>query len=221
MNGFKKPDRKARGKFSTFLFLDASQTLESLSALEGGVIDELRRVSGEESRRSEATGESFDHGPVRADDGLAEDQRARHEEEVLLKRTGYSQITVLLDKLRELEALGNIDDYSPDVYAQIDEGELYQFRAEIRLHPFHQFVSVVQGWAEAGRNFGVDNGSKFEGFSREVENAFYGKNKERAALTVFADMEGAEPDYRVAMALKKDNLLVGVEELSGKATFVA
>lgn len=221
MEGFKKPDRKARGKFNTFLFLDADQTVESLSALEGGFIEELRRVSLEDSDSGQKTGEALDHGPLQAEESLSEDQRVRREEEMLLKRTGYSQITTLLDKLRELGALGTIEIYSPEVYEHIEEGELYEFTAEIRLHSFHQFVSVVQGWAETGKDWGMEDGGEFEGLGRKVENAFYGRNRDKAILTVFADMEGAEPDYKVAMAVKKDNLLVGLEELTGKATFVA
>jgi len=37
----------------------------------------------------------------------------------------------------------------------------------------------------------------------------------RAVLTVFADLEGAEAGYKVAMAVKKRNLLVNLEEFSG------
>jgi hypothetical protein len=49
VEGFKKPDRKARGKFVEYMYLDADQTVASLSALEGGLIEELRSLSEEES----------------------------------------------------------------------------------------------------------------------------------------------------------------------------
>ena len=143
MEGFTKPDLKARGKFSTFLFLDAEQTVKSLSALEGGVIEELRSVSEEEDTSGKGLTGGISFGGVQASGNLSKNHRMRYEEEVLRKRTGYSQVTTLLDKLREIKALGTIGQYSPDVYEAIEEGELYEFRAEIRLHPFHRFVALV------------------------------------------------------------------------------
>lgn len=210
--GFKKPDRKARGKFSSFLYLDAQQTVSSLSALEGGLINELRNSSEEESNKTSGNGTQ------------SANQRETREEEVLRERTGYSRISTLLDKLRDFGALGAIEQYSGQVYEAIEEGELYEFKADVRLHPFHQFVSVVQGWADAADNFGVEEDPdepSFESLSRSVENAFYGRKNERKMLTVFADMEGAEPGYKVAMPMKKENVLVDLDEFSGKATFVA
>ncbi len=108
MEGFKKPDRKARGKFVEYLYLDADQTVSSLSAFEGGLIEELRSLSEEESDRGGKIGGAVGYGPLKAEGNLGKNQRARREEEVLLKRTGYSRITTLLDKLRELNALGSI-----------------------------------------------------------------------------------------------------------------
>lgn len=220
MEGFKKPDRKARGKFVEYLYLDADQTVASLSAFEGGLIEELRSLSEEESDKGGKIGGAVGYGPLKAEGNLGKNQRARREEEVLLKRTGYSRITTLLDKLRELGALGFIPEYTPDVYEQVEEGELYEFRAEIRLHPFHQFVSYVQGIAQTGRDWGMGD-EDLDRIAKEAEDAFYGKNRNKTLLTAFADAEGAEPGYQIAMSVKKENLLVDFEEFSGTATFVA
>jgi len=212
MDDFRAPNRRVRGRFASFLYLDAQQTVDALSALEGGLIEELRNSSEKESNKTHA------------DASQSENERTLREEEFLRQRTGYSQITILLDKLRELGSLGTIGRYSPEVYEQIQEGDLYEFKADIRLHPFHQFVSVVQGWAEASKDWGVEEDAdepSFDDLSREVENAFYGRKRERKILTVFADMEGAEPGYKVVMPMKKDNILVDLDEFSGKATFVA
>ncbi len=72
----------------------------------------------------------------------------------------------------------------------------------------------------SGRDWGMED-EEFNKPSVEVENAFYGRSREKTVLTVFADMEGAEPRYKVAMPVKKENILVDLEEFSGKATFVA
>jgi hypothetical protein len=208
MEGFKRPNRRARGSFTSFLYLDAEQTVSSLSALEGGLVDELRSSSEEESNRTSG------------DASQTENQRERREEEYLRQRTGYSRITTLLQKLRELGALGTIGAYPPVVYKLIQVSDLYEFQADIRLHPFHQFASVVDGLAETGRNLGQDD-SEFENLNREVADLFYGKDRKRQTLSVFADLPGADPGYKVAMALKKQHVLVDLEELSGTATFVA
>lgn len=220
VEGFKKPDRKARGKFVEYLYLDADQTVASLSAFEGGLIEELRTLSEEESDKGGKIGGAVGYGPLKAEGNLDKNQRARREEEVLLKRTGYSRITTLLDKLRGLDALGFIPGYTPDVYEQVEEGELYEFRAEIRLHPFHQFVSYVQGIAQTGRDWGMGD-EELDYIAKEAEDAFYGKNRNKTLLTAFANAEEAEPGYKIAMSVKKENLLVDFEEFSGTATFVA
>jgi hypothetical protein len=222
LEGFRKPDRRARGKFSDFLYLDAAQTADVLSGLEGGLIDELRSMSEEEGNKGGKLGGAVGYGPLKAEASLSRDQKARREEEVLLTRTGYARITTLLDKLREVGAIGTIGQYTPDVYDQIDVGELYEFKGELRLHPFHQFVAVVEGWAEAGRDLGPDDsGDRFRNFGKTIEDTFYGKNRDRTVLCVFSDVDGAEPEYRVVMSVKKEHILADLEEFSGRATFVA
>lgn len=220
MEGFKKPDRKAKGRFVEYLYLDAEQTVASLSAFEGGLIEELRSLSEEESDKGGSIGGVVGYGPLKGEASLGKNQRVKREEEVLLKRTGYSRITTLLEKLRGLDALGVIPAYTPEVYEQVDEGELYEFTAEIRLHPFHQFVSFMQGLSEVGRDWGMQD-EELDRLARNAEDAFYGKNRNRTLLTIFANAEGAEPGYKIAMSVKKENLLVEFENFSGTATFVA
>jgi len=109
------------------------QIVQSLSSFEGGLIDELRILSKEESGKGGKIGGAAGYGPLKAEANLSKDQKVLREENILLKRTGYSQITTLLDKLRELGALGVISLYTPEVYEQIEEGELYEFKADIRF----------------------------------------------------------------------------------------
>ena len=220
MDGFRKPERKARSQFSSFLYLDADQTVASLSALEGGLIEELRSISEEESTGGKGVSGSAGFGAAKISGKLSKDQRMRYEEEVLRTRTGVSRVTTLLEKLREAEAVGAIGRYTPDVYEAIEEGELYEFTANVRLHPFHQFVALVQGADEFSKDWEIDD-QDLEEMRRQVENAFYGKNRDRTTMVVFAELEGAEPGYRIAMPIKEQHLMVDLEELSGTATFVA
>lgn len=58
-------------------------------------------------------------------------------------------------------------------------------------------------------------------FRGRSKDAFYGKNRNRTLLTIFADAEGAETGYKIAISVKKENLLVEFEDFSGTATFLA
>jgi hypothetical protein len=223
VEGFKKPERKARGKFSSYLYLDAEQTVESLSALEGGLIEDMRGITEEESTGGKGIRGDFGYGPAKIGGNLSKDQKMRHEEEVLRKRTGVSRITTLLGKLREMGALGSIgEQYNAEVYEAVEEGELYEFRATIRLHPFHQVIDVSRSWDEANQNLDDPQEAKeFGGMVEKIERAFYGRHKPREALAVFAEIESSSPEYKLAMSIKQGNILVPLDEFSGEATFVA
>lgn len=128
-----------------------------------------------------------------------------------------------MEKLHENGEVGVIEAYTPEVYEQIDENELYEFKAEIRLHPLHQLVTLTRGWAEAGENFGMEK-KKLQDFVRmaeRMERAFHGKDKAKKTLAIFAEIEGSSPGYKVAMPIKINDLRVPLDEFTGRATFVA
>ncbi len=217
METFRKPERKAHRKY---LFLDAAQVAASLSAFEGGAIEEVRSKSTEESGGGKGlTGEVGVSG-LKVGGNWSKNQKMNYEEDVLRQRTGYSRISTLLERLHDENAIGLIESYTPEVYEQIEEDELYEFKAEIRMHPLHQFASMARGWAEAGENFGWD-AKHLTKIADEIERAFYGRDKNKKAFSIFAELEGSSPEYKVAMPIKEDHLVVDLEEFSGKATFVA
>lgn len=220
MKGFQKPERTARDGYSRFLYVDGDQAAASLSAFLGGDVEEARSTSTEEANKGLDISGGLSVSGIKAEAGGSKNRKLVYEEEVIRKKTGYSTITALLRKLHEINAIGRMPTYGPEEYEQIEEGELYEFKADIRLHPFHQFVSLTQGWAEAGENFGQDT-EQFSRMVREIENTFYGKNKAQRAIAIFADIEGCPPEYRLLMPIKVEQLLVSLDDFSGKATFVA
>jgi hypothetical protein len=91
IDAIKKPARKSRGKLVEYLYLDADQTVASLFAFEGGLIEEWLRNSEEESDKGGKIGGTVGYGPLKAEGNLGKNQMAQQEEQVLLKRTGYSR----------------------------------------------------------------------------------------------------------------------------------
>lgn len=147
----------------------------------------------------------------------------KYEEEILGKRTEHSAISLLLEKLQGTDGIGSIGSYTPDVHEQIEEGERYEFRAGIRLHPFHRFVSVAQGWSEVGENLEQDP-KEVEGLvevAMQAEQLFHGKNKKQKDLVVFAEPGGAAPEYKLVVPIRRSGLRVPLDEFAGRATFVA
>lgn len=219
MEGFKKPSKKA-SSYRQYLFIDGEQVGASLSSIEGGTIDEARGRSLNGGKTGGGAGAGLGVSGAKLEANFSKDSRFEYEEEVIRERTGESKLSDLLQKLREDEALGFIPTYGPKIYEQIEEGELYEFKANLRLHPFHQFVSAVRGWESASRRLG-ENDKELARIAKEAEEVFYGKDKGRKRLSVFADTGGTPPEYKIAMQLDQDQILVNLEDLQGEATFVA
>jgi hypothetical protein len=222
MAEFREPKRGTGGGFVSYLYLDGQQVVNSLSAIEGGYIDKITSKSVEEANNGLGiTGELGVSG-ARAEGGASKDRKLSYEEEVVGERMGYSTTTTLLKKLREDETLGQIAFYTPENYQRMREGDLYEFTASIRLHPFHSVAHVSQGWEDSRESHGGGQGGAFTKMIDEIENSLYGKNKSREAYVVFAEIDRSDPEYRVAMTIRKEQLLVSsLDEFSGEATFVA
>ena len=220
-NGFKRPSK--RELYKRFLFIDGNDAVNSLAGIEEGSIESvLSKFAHENSKGREGEG-TLGYGPVKVRGKGGKNNLQKYEEEVLRKRTEHAAISLLLDKLRGNDEIGVIEEYTPKVYEQVEENELYEFKAEIRLHPLHQLVTVMQGWAETGENFGADKKQFREllQLAERMERAFHGKNKANKTLVIFAEIEGSSPEYRVAMPIKTSDLRVPLDEFTGRATFVA
>lgn len=155
MASFKKPKK---GSYRRFLFIDGNEAVNSLSALEGGSIEEILSRAADEGSGGGELGAGFGFSGANVKGKIGKTKARKYEEEILRKRTEHSAITLLLEKLRDKDEIGSIESYTPDVHEQIEEDELYEFKAEIRIHPFHQFVSIAQGWSEMGENLEEDPG---------------------------------------------------------------
>lgn len=222
MSGFKKPKSSV---YKRFLYVDEAEVLNSLSGIEGGAIEEILQTMGEEGSKGlgidvgasvPAAGSATARGNVKKSQKL--------EEEIRRKRTIHSATVALLDKLQKDEAIGIIEGpYTPEIYEQLEENMPLQFEAEIRVHPLHQLVSVVKAWAEMARDFGFDKKetNEINAVARQIETAFHGRDGKRRTIVVFAETEGDDPDYRFVLPIRANDLLVPLDDFTGRATFVA
>jgi hypothetical protein len=221
MSSFKKPKSSI---YKRFLYIDENEVLNSLSGIEGGAIDEILQRMGEEG----GSGLGIDIGANlpgvgSAKAGANKKKAQRLEEEIRRKRTVHSATVALLDKLHEDEAIGIIEGpYTPEIYEQLEENMPLQFEAEIRVHPLHQLVSVVRGWAEMARDFGFDKRevNEFTSVARQIEAAFHGRDKNRKTIVIFAETERDDPEYSFVLPIQTSSLLVPLDEFAGRATFV-
>jgi hypothetical protein len=220
MSEFKKPKK---GLYRRYLFIDGNEAINSLSALEGGAIEQILSRSAQEDNRDRGLAGQLGAGPAKLSAKRGGKNLQRYEEEVFRKRTEHSAISLLLQKLHDKEEIGVISEITPEVYAEIDEDELYEFRARIRLHPLHELVPIMQSWVEAGEGFGMPKNQlkDFTKMATEMERAFHGRDKSKKILAVFAEMENAPHDHKIVLPIRRENLRVPLDEFSGEATFIA
>ncbi len=205
--------------YRSFLYLDGDEVINSLSALEGGDVDEVLVRTATEGG-GEVGGE-LGAGPVKGRVGKKKSQR--FEEEVLRKRTEHSAATLLLRKLHDQEAIGVVDgDYGPEVYPQLHEHMLLEFRAEIRVHPLHQVVSAARGWLKAAPALGVgrEDMRSMTQVVKVLETIASPGGSERTFLA-FAETTGTRQGHKLIVPIQERHLLVDLDSFAGSATFVA
>ena len=99
-----------------------------------------------------------------------------------------------------------------------------EFQAEIKIHPLHQLVNVMQGWSQLAQDFGLPKKEvrEFTTIAQQIEAAFHGKDKAKKTLVIFAEAGGGEATaHKLVMPVKRNYMLVPLDEFAGKATFVA
>lgn len=222
MSSFKKPRSNI---YKRFLYINEGDVLNSLSAIEGGAIDEILQKVGEEGSKGLGLDVGVDVPGVGGAKAKGDKKKSQKlEEEIRRKRTIHSATIALLEKLHNEDAIGVIEgSYTPEIYEQLEENMPIEFRADIRVHPLHQLVNVAQGWAQLAQNFGLSEkeANEFTQVARQIESAFHGRDKSKKSLVIFAERSEATTEYKLVMPVQANNLLVPIDELLGTATFVA
>lgn len=213
--GFKKPETQL---YRSFLYLNGSEVLNSLAAVEGGAIDEILTRTGEEGGGD--LGGEVGVGPVKAKGGRKRSRKL--EEEIRRKRTEHAAATLLLKELHERGAIGVLDGpFGPEVHDQLEEHMLLELEAKIRIHPLHQVVVAARAWLEAAPKFGTGR-QEIQAIKQTVQvlEAITQSSSGDRTFLVFAET-GGDPSYRLVLPVQERYLQVPLDEFVGNATFVA
>ena len=213
----KKPKTRA---YRSFLYLNGDEVINSLSALEGGDVDEVLIRHSEEGGGE--IGAEVGISPAKARGGKK--RVKRFEEEVRRKRTYHSAATLLLKKLHEQEALGIVEgDYGSAIYEDLEEHELLELRAEIRIHPLHQVINAARSFVKVAATYGASK-DEIRGVRETLQilelMAQPGPGEDSTFL-VFAETTGTRDGYRLVLPVHEKHLLVPLDDFAGRATFVA
>ncbi|MCA1706951.1 MAG: hypothetical protein LC808_28275 [Actinobacteria bacterium] len=213
----KKPKTQAH---RSSLYLNADEVSNSLAAFEGGDVEEvLTRVAEETAGGLEG---GIDAKVVKGKG--ARNRSRRLEEDVKRKRTEHSAASVLLEKLHEGDAIGVIEGaYGPDLYQELDEQMLLQFRGELRLHPLHQVVSAARGFLGVASSFGAsrDEIREMKQTVDLLELMAQPGPGERRAFLAYAETPETNGGYKLVLPIQERHLRVPLEDFSGTATFIA
>lgn len=213
----KKPKTQAH---RSSLYLNADDVSNSLAAFEGGDIQEvLSRIAEETSGALEG---EVDAKVVKGKKGR---NRARRlEEDVKRKRTEHSAAALLLDKLHEEDAIGVIEGaYGPDLYAELEEQMLLEFRGQLQIHPLHQVVSATRAFLGTASSFGVsrDEVREMKETVDLLELMTQPGPGERRSFLAYAETPETKDGYKLVLPIVERHMRVPLDEFSGTATFIA
>lgn len=216
VTGFKKPESTL---YRNFLYLNSNDTINFLSGLQGGDVDQVLLRTAEDG--GHGLGGGVTAGPIKAE--AKKNKNRKREEELLLKRTMHSAATTMLQKVHDAKAIGVIDGpYGPEIRNQLEENMLLEFKAEIRVHPLHQAVNVLKEFSTVAPQWGLSK-AEVKGLpqiAQQMENMFQGSGNKKVLL-FYAEATGADRDHKLVLPVKYEHLLVPLDEFGGRATFVA
>jgi len=206
------------GVYRSFVYLNADEVINALSALEGGDVDEvLTRRAGDDGSD---VGAELSVGVGKAKAGKRKGQR--YEEEIRRKRTEHSATSLLLKKLHEEGAIGVVEgEYGGDVYGELREGLLLELKSNVRVHPLHQMRAAAHGWLRSAPGFGLPKADMKE--MREIAgflDALTTSSDDDPSVLTYAHPFTAR-EHRLLLPLHERFLLVGLDDLPGEATIVA
>lgn len=113
--------------------------------------------------------------------------------------------------------------YRAEVYDELEDHMLIEFKATIRIHPFHQALTAAKGWLQTAPKLGVAKKDLDEVRSSipALEAITQGGDSaERRSFLIFA-LAGDHDAHRLVLPIQARNLLVALDDFGGTATFVA
>lgn len=211
---FKAPKQNA---FKQFVILDAEGVVSSLSAIDGGQIDEILTRSAEQGEGS--AGGELNLGPAKARGKKAKTRKV--EEEIRKARTRHATAAKLLEALHARESIGVVDGpLDLEVAEQIEAGMVLEFRADLQLHPLHQADQMLRSFLEVGPAFGEEVSAKDLKEILKVWGVITGTGSTDAA-TLLQPITTEEQCPRLLLPVPTKDFEVKVDDVLGEVTVVA
>lgn len=200
----------------SFVVLDSEAVLSGLSALDGGAVDEiLTRTTDDDATQIGG------HIGGRAAKAQAGKNRGRKvEEELRRRRTEHSAAAALIDRLADLEAIGEVDGWlNEEVASQLTPGDTIRVRGEVLLHPLHQVDAMLRSFLIAAPSFGGESTAKDLRKILPMWDAMVGSG---GSARILFDLSTGSPQIpRVLMPVKRSALQVESADVAGYGTILA
>jgi hypothetical protein len=136
------------------------------------------------------------------------------------RRTEHSAAAALIDRLTDMEAIGEVDGtLDEDVAGLLTPGDTIRVRGEIELHPLHQVDAMLRSFLKAAPQFEQQETARELRKILPMWEAMVGSGK---SARVLYDMVTTSPQVpRVILPVKRASLQVEPSEVAGYGTVVA
>ena len=200
----------------SFVVLDSEMVFSGLSALDGGAVDEILTRTTDDNTRHVGGQAGGRAAGVRA----GKNRGRKVEEELRRRRTEHSAAAALIDRLTELEAIGEVDGALDEEVAEaLTPGDTIRVRGEVLMHPLHQADVMLRSFMHAAPAF------EQQGVARELRQilpmweAMIGAGK---SAQVLFDLSTDVPQTpRVVIPVRRSALQVDVADVPGFCTVLA
>lgn len=185
---YRKPEKRVhRG----FFYLNDETVINSLSAVEGGKIDEV--IAKMNTAREGGIGGGLGISGAKVEGGKK--STSELEEEIVRTRTRFSLFEIWHQSLVDAKALGFFDGWDKDVLKDVQAGDTVEFKARLELAPLQTMFRMWSWYVKQAKT----QGSIFAQKGEELKAI---KESERVFSVLAGDEANAES---VALATPSGN----------------
>lgn len=212
---YKRPSKQLH---RDFFYLDDEVTINSLSALESGRVDEI--VSKTTTAREGGFSGDVTIPVVKAGIGAGRKSSSEIEEEMVRTRTRFSVFDAWYQLMADKKAFGTFDGWGKSALMGVEIGDTVEFRAELSLGPLQTVLRLYLWFAEQAMKKGTlfsQKGAELketEVGARTARQFLYGVSGDNDDVPILATVVG-EDGPPVLITASKSWPIGRLGELSG------
>lgn len=210
--------RPSKNLHRDFFYLDDEVTINSLSALESGRVDEI--VSKTTTAREGGFSGEVTIPVVKAGIEGGRKSSSEIEEEMVRTRTRFSVFDAWYQLMHDKKALGTFDGWGENALSGVETGDTVEFRAELSLGPLQTVLRLYLWYAEQAMKEGTlfsQKGNQLketEDGARIARQILFGVSGDNDDVPILATVVG-EAGPPVLIAASKMWQIGRLGELSG------